>query len=212
MDHFVRSCNRLLHSGSKPALNVIHGKGHTPGSGIIRETLRRYLRRNCNLVRYMTGEDYDGNPGHTLVWPLGPLPFYKPSTRSTASLTSLVEGNSVSHPEEARQLRNRSKKHRQELDANITGNKNVASPRSKTPPAGRESRNSKTPVGSSDGPQVSLDEGMRRRVYREMKQRSRGGIDSIAAIQKEVAVVYGCSINEVKRILREGRSKGWTIS
>lgn len=58
------------------ALEVVHGYGSTGSGGILRTRLRSYLERQsqAGLLTYQTGEAADGNPGHTLVVRLNPLP------------------------------------------------------------------------------------------------------------------------------------------
>lgn len=58
------------------ALEVVHGYGSTGTGGRLRTSLRAYLerQRQAGLLTYRTGEEADGNPGHTLVTGLGPLP------------------------------------------------------------------------------------------------------------------------------------------
>ena len=58
------------------ALEVVHGYGSSGSGGRLRVSLRSYLERQsqAGLLTYQTGEAADGNPGHTLVVRLKPLP------------------------------------------------------------------------------------------------------------------------------------------
>ncbi|MDE2778968.1 MAG: Smr/MutS family protein [Chloroflexota bacterium] len=57
-------------------LEVVHGYGSTGQGGRLQTSLRNYLERQSNLglLSYRTGETVDGNPGHTLITTLKPLP------------------------------------------------------------------------------------------------------------------------------------------
>jgi len=58
------------------ALEVVHGYGKSGSGGRLRVSLRNYLERQsqAGLLTYQPGEAADGNPGHTLLVPLKPLP------------------------------------------------------------------------------------------------------------------------------------------
>ena len=58
------------------ALEVVHGYGKSGSGGRLRVSLRNYLERQsqAGLLTYQPGEAADGNPGHTLVIRLKPLP------------------------------------------------------------------------------------------------------------------------------------------
>ena len=55
-------------------LGVIHGYGSTGEGGVIRERLRGFLQRFGDRLEFLKGEDFDGNPGLTIVIPLKRLP------------------------------------------------------------------------------------------------------------------------------------------
>ena len=55
-------------------IDVIHGYGSTGEGGVIRTRLRRFLERHGDFLEFVSGEDLDGNQGHTLVAPQEPLP------------------------------------------------------------------------------------------------------------------------------------------
>lgn len=62
-------------AGAGRAVAVIHGYGSTTeGRSVIKQRLRGYLARQGARLEYTPGEDLDGNPGHTLVTAVRPLP------------------------------------------------------------------------------------------------------------------------------------------
>ena len=64
------------HPGGGVQLEVVHGYGSTGQGGRLLKGLRSYLERQsqAGLLSYRSGEAVDGNPGHTLVTTLKPLP------------------------------------------------------------------------------------------------------------------------------------------
>ena len=64
------------HPGGGVQLEVVHGYGSSGQGGRLLTNMRSYLERqsNAGLLSYRTGEVVDGNPGHTLVTTLKPLP------------------------------------------------------------------------------------------------------------------------------------------
>ena len=64
------------HPNRGVSLEVVHGYGSSGQGGRLRTSLRNYLERQsqAGLLSYRTGEAVDGNPGHTLVTTLKPLP------------------------------------------------------------------------------------------------------------------------------------------
>ena len=64
------------HPSGGVQLEVVHGYGSTGQGGRLQTSLRNYLERQsrAGLLSYRTGEAVDGNPGHTLVTTLKPLP------------------------------------------------------------------------------------------------------------------------------------------
>jgi len=68
------ACNRLLKSGRRGPLRVIHGYGSSGKGGDIREAVREYLEHNSSRVEYVAGEQFFNNPGVTIVYPKHPLP------------------------------------------------------------------------------------------------------------------------------------------
>lgn len=59
-------------SGGK--LDVVHGYGSTGTGGVLRQRLRAFLQKNNDRLEFFPGEQVDGNPGHTVIVPLKPLP------------------------------------------------------------------------------------------------------------------------------------------
>ena len=72
---FYNSAARAHPSGGVQ-LEVVHGYGSTGQGGRLHTSLRSYLERQsqAGLLSYRPGEAADGNPGHTLVITLKPLP------------------------------------------------------------------------------------------------------------------------------------------
>ena len=73
---FVDLYNRTLGSsnGATVTLDVVHGYGSTGTGGTMRVRIRSFLDRFPQHLEYMPGERVDGNPGHTVVLPVQPLP------------------------------------------------------------------------------------------------------------------------------------------
>ena len=77
LTEFREFYNEAVPAGSGgAALEVVHGYGSTGSGGRLRTSLRNYLERQsqAGILTYRTGEAVDGNPGHTLVTGLKPLP------------------------------------------------------------------------------------------------------------------------------------------
>ena len=73
---FIEFYNQTLRHAGKDAvgLDVVHGYGSTGTGGGLGIRLRRFLGTNGSRLEFQTGEKVDGNPGHTVVVPLKPLP------------------------------------------------------------------------------------------------------------------------------------------
>ena len=73
---FLDLYNRALRSegGATVTLDVVHGYGSTGTGGAMRVRIRSFLERYPRHLEYMAGESVDGNPGHTVVLPVQPLP------------------------------------------------------------------------------------------------------------------------------------------
>lgn len=71
----IATYNRILANGSSSdILEVVHGYGSTGTGGSLRRRVRSFLATHSNRLEFQAGEDADGNPGHTLVMPIRPLP------------------------------------------------------------------------------------------------------------------------------------------
>ena len=71
----IASYNRLLATGSSSELlEVVHGYGSTGSGGSLRRRVRSFLAAHGDRLEFQPGEDVDGNPGHTIVLPVQPLP------------------------------------------------------------------------------------------------------------------------------------------
>lgn len=62
--------NEVVRKGYTGPVDVIHGWGSTGVGGVKRHALRTFLTRHG--IAFVTGEQKDGNPGHTILTP-GPL-------------------------------------------------------------------------------------------------------------------------------------------
>ncbi|MSQ13567.1 MAG: hypothetical protein EXR47_05475 [Dehalococcoidia bacterium] len=71
---FIEVYNKILGQSHRETLDVVHGYGSTGQGGVIRGRLRAYLDRYPHYLTYKTGEDVDGNPGHTIVTPVKRFP------------------------------------------------------------------------------------------------------------------------------------------
>jgi len=73
---FIEFYNQTFSEAGKDAvrLDIVHGYGSTGIGGVLVTRLRRFLERYESCLEFQTGERVDGNPGHTIVVPLKPLP------------------------------------------------------------------------------------------------------------------------------------------
>ena len=94
------------HPNGGVQLEVVHGYGSTGQGGRLQTSLRSYLERQsrAGLLSYRTGEAADGNPGHTLVTTLKPLP---------AAGDDLADSiwEFCAHPQSHRKVMNRFRRH-----------------------------------------------------------------------------------------------------
>ena len=67
--YFIKFYNTMLETGSKDPIKVIHGYGASGIVGGIKLRIRSILKSNQSSLEYVAGEDVDGNPGYTLVYP-----------------------------------------------------------------------------------------------------------------------------------------------
>lgn len=77
---FTRAYDSVLSSGahsgahSGACLKVVHGYGSGGTGGDTRRAIRTLLQANPACAVYVPGEDIDGNPGYTVVYPRRRLP------------------------------------------------------------------------------------------------------------------------------------------
>ncbi len=69
MEAFVRYYNREVRHTAPERIKVIHGYGASGSGGAIRAELRSLLERNQDKLTFVGGENIDGNPGYTVVYP-----------------------------------------------------------------------------------------------------------------------------------------------
>ena len=75
LTELIATYNRVLASGSPvELLDIVHGYGSTGTGGTLRRRVRSFLSAQSQRLEFKTGEETDGNPGHTLVLPIQPLP------------------------------------------------------------------------------------------------------------------------------------------
>lgn len=71
---FVEVHNSIVASGKREGVKVIHGYGSSGAGGEIRVAIRTLLRNNPACADWVRGEDAEGNPGYTIVYPRRRLP------------------------------------------------------------------------------------------------------------------------------------------
>ena len=73
---FIEFYNQALREVGKDVarLDIVHGYGSSGIGGVLVTRLRRFLGRYESCLEFKAGERVDGNPGHTIVVPLKPLP------------------------------------------------------------------------------------------------------------------------------------------
>ena len=73
---FIEFYNQAFREVGKDVarLDVVHGYGSSGIGGVLVTRLRRFLGRYESCLEFKAGERLDGNPGHTIVVPLKPLP------------------------------------------------------------------------------------------------------------------------------------------
>lgn len=75
MTELIATYNRVLATGtSSEALEIVHGYGSSGTGGSLRRRVRSFLSLHSDRLEFQAGEDADGNPGHTIVLPIRPLP------------------------------------------------------------------------------------------------------------------------------------------
>lgn len=71
---FLDFYNRHVRSGSEESVRVIHGYGSSGEGGKIRRKIRVFLEGAAGNLEWRPGEDIEGNPGVTIVFPRRLLP------------------------------------------------------------------------------------------------------------------------------------------
>ena len=73
---FIEFYNQTVRPAGRAAvrLDVVHGYGSSGIGGVLVTRLRGFLGRYESCLEFKAGERLDGNPGHTIVVPLKPLP------------------------------------------------------------------------------------------------------------------------------------------
>ena len=78
LEEFVDFYNYTFDGASNSAairLDIVHGHGalreETP---VLKNRLKGFLERQDGFLEFVTGDESDGNPGHTIVTPLKRLP------------------------------------------------------------------------------------------------------------------------------------------
>src|SRR5437016_3458865 len=66
---FVEFYNRHVRSSPREPLRIVHGYGSTEKGGKIRVKLRAFLEVGAGSLEWKTGEELEGNPGVTIVYP-----------------------------------------------------------------------------------------------------------------------------------------------
>lgn len=74
LETFLSYYNRQVRAGVHRRIEVVHGYGSSGEGGLIRKRLRTLLSSFPSRVSFTPGENLDGNPGYTLVYPKSLLP------------------------------------------------------------------------------------------------------------------------------------------
>jgi hypothetical protein len=75
LSELIETYNRILTTGSpSQILEVVHGYGSSGTGGSLRRRVRSFLAAHSDRLQFKPGEESDGNPGHTIVVPIQPLP------------------------------------------------------------------------------------------------------------------------------------------
>lgn len=74
LEAFALAYNSALSDGDRAGLKVIHGYGSGGTGGDTRNAVRSWLRAASHSADWVYGEDIDGNPGYTVVYPKRRLP------------------------------------------------------------------------------------------------------------------------------------------
>lgn len=60
----------------RETFKVVHGYGSSGEGGKIMRRIRRTLSENSDKLKFTFGEDIDGNPGYTIIYPQSPIPQF----------------------------------------------------------------------------------------------------------------------------------------
>lgn len=74
LELLVAAYNDAVAHGNLQPIKVIHGYGSSGAGCDTKRALRSLLERNRHCADFVRGEDIDGNPGYTLVYPRHRLP------------------------------------------------------------------------------------------------------------------------------------------
>ena len=71
---FLHFYNDKVSQGDLNQVEIVHGYGSTGEGGTVKKRLQKLLERHADYLEFISGEEWDGNPGHTLVSPKLLLP------------------------------------------------------------------------------------------------------------------------------------------
>lgn len=74
LEAFALAYDNALRESPRGALRVIHGYGSGGAGGDTRNAIRSWLKASSHSLKWMAGEEIDGNPGYTMVYPERRLP------------------------------------------------------------------------------------------------------------------------------------------
>ena len=78
LEEFVDFYNFTFDNADDPRaihLEIVHGHGALrEGTPVLKNRLKGFLERQDGFLEFVTGDESDGNPGHTIVTPLKRLP------------------------------------------------------------------------------------------------------------------------------------------
>ncbi|MGB9868017.1 MAG: Smr/MutS family protein [Bacillota bacterium] len=74
LELLVATYNASVSQGDLGPIKVIHGYGSSGTGGDTKRAVRSLLQRNRHCAEYVLGEDVEGNPGYTIVYPKHRLP------------------------------------------------------------------------------------------------------------------------------------------
>lgn len=74
LEAFALAYDNALRDSAGGALRVIHGYGSGGAGGDTRNAIRSWLKASSHSLKWIAGEEIDGNPGYTMVYPEKRLP------------------------------------------------------------------------------------------------------------------------------------------